>query len=200
MRRLLAGSFTTGGRIDAERIEAALSPHTASFLDAGPLQVAFSGATPAQSELACLFDGYLDNAKELGEELGLPTRAEPETLLAAGYRRWGRELIVRMRGDFVALIWDRAHGEGMLARDQLGVGGLYLADVGGSLRFASEIHHLLALLPKRPAPDPVSVAHWVAVSNRPGNATLYAGIRRLNPGCLLRLDRHGAADQGPVAR
>ena len=100
-----------------------------------------------------------------------------------------------MRGDFALLIWDRERGEGLLARDQLGVRSLFLHDAAGSLCFASEIRHLLALLPRRPAPDRVSVAHWLTMSHRPGSATLYAGIRRLDPGAMLLLDRDGVREK-----
>ena len=86
-----------------------------------------------------------------------------------------------MRGDFVLLIWDYQRCEGLLARDQLGVRSMFLHDASDSLCFASEVRYLLALLPRRPAPDPVSLAHWLTMSNRPGSATLFAGIRRLTP-------------------
>jgi asparagine synthase (glutamine-hydrolysing) len=71
----------------------------------------------------------------------------------------------------------------------------FLHDEGGCLRFASEIRHLLALLPRRPAPDPTSVAHWIAVSNRPGTSTLYSGIRRLRPGGVVLLSRAGFREE-----
>ncbi len=100
-----------------------------------------------------------------------------------------------MRGDFALLVWDPERGEGMLARDQLGVRSLFLHDASGGLYFASEVRHLLALLPRRPAPDPVSVAHWITMGHRPGSATLYAGIRRLDPGATMLLDRDGVREQ-----
>ena len=99
-----------------------------------------------------------------------------------------------MRGDFALLVWDGERGEGLLARDQLGVRSMFLHDVAGGLCFASEIRQLLRLLPARPAPDAASVAHWITMSNRPGTATLYAGVRRLNPGAALLLDRSGARE------
>jgi asparagine synthase (glutamine-hydrolysing) len=54
---------------------------------------------------------------------------------------------------------------------------------------------MLALLPRRPAPDRVSVAHWLSTSSRPGSATLYEGVRKLNPGAVLLLDRAGARER-----
>lgn len=181
--------------MDCSRLAGALDPHASTIVAHGPLQVAYSGPASGSHSPVCLLDGFLDNAAELSAALQVPAGQSPEELLAAGWRRWGRELLPRMRGDFALLIWDHERGEGLLARDQLGVRTMFLHDSSGELCFASEIRHLLALLPRRPAPDPASVAHWLAMSNRPGSATLYAGVRRLNPGAVLLLNRHGIREE-----
>ena len=72
-----------------------------------------------------------------------------------------------------------------MARDRIGVGGLYLHRDGQRLWFANEIVHLLALLPARPAPDRASVRIGWACPPAPAPHTLYEGIERLEPGCLL---------------
>jgi asparagine synthase (glutamine-hydrolysing) len=189
MRQLL-GTFDPSGRTDSSRLATALAPASASIAEQGPLRVAYSGAPAISDGPLCLLDGYLDNAQELRAELGAPVTSTPEALLAACWRRWGGDLLARLRGDFALLIWDRELGEGVLARDQLGVRSLFLYDVGGALCFANEIRYLLALLPQRPPPDPVGLAHWVAGRGRPGSGTLYAGVRRLEPGGALHLDLH----------
>ena len=148
----------------------------------------------ASGAVVCLLDGWLDNAAEIARELGSGAAAaggSEQALLAAGYRRWGSGLPGRMRGDFVLLVWDGDRGEGLIARDQLGVRPLYLHESGSTLRFAGEIGWLLGMLPRRPDPDPAGVAHWLAISRRPGTHTLYSGVRRLGPGELLLLDRQG---------
>ena len=157
--------------------------------------MAYSGPPREPHAPLCLLDGFLDNAAELSAALQLPVSASPEALLAVGWRRWGRGLLPRMRGDFALLIWDSEHGEGLLARDQLGVRSLFLHKSSGVLSFASEIRNLLALLPARPVPDPMGVAHWVTMSGRPGSGTLYTGIRRLNPGAVLLLGRDGRGEE-----
>jgi asparagine synthase (glutamine-hydrolysing) len=189
MTRWLVGVFDPSGRVDSSRLSRALDPHEATLADAGPLRVACSGpASDARGRL-CLLDGFLDNAAELSRALELPADTPTEQLLATGWMRWGTDLLPRMRGDFALLVWDAERGEGLLARDQLGVRSLFLHESSGALSFASEIRHLLALLPRVPPPDPVGVAHWVAISGRPGPGTLYAGIRRLDPGTALLLSR-----------
>lgn len=199
MSRWLAGTFDPTGRATCAPLANALAPASATILDRGPLRLAFSGPANPPVEPFCLLDGYLDNAEQLRRELGGapgdPALATDEGLISACYRRWGRALLPRLRGDFALLIWDGERREGLLARDQLGVRPLFLCDVGGPLCFAGEIRHLLALLPRRPPPDPVSVAHWIAVSTRPGTSTLYSDVRRLRPGAALLLGPDGVREE-----
>jgi asparagine synthase (glutamine-hydrolysing) len=193
--RWLAGVFDPRGRADASRLAGALAPDPSTAVAHGALQVTYSGPASDSGDPLCLLDGYLDNASELRAALDVPAESSLEELLAIGWRRWGRQLPARMRGDFALLVWDREREEGLLARDQLGVRSMFLHDTADGLLFAGEIRHLLKLLPRRPAPDPVSLAHWLTMSNRPGSATLYAGIRRLDPGAALLLGRDGAREE-----
>jgi asparagine synthase (glutamine-hydrolysing) len=190
MSRWLAGVFDPGGWSDDARLSASLSPYEATLGGNAGLRVAYSGEPTRERGTLCLLDGQLDNAAELGRELGLGS-CTTEGLLTAGYRRWGRELPSRLRGDFVLLVWDPERREGLLARDQLGVRPCLIHRSTGRLLFACEMRHMLALLPKSPTPDPASIAHWVAVSTRPGPQTLYEGIERLQPGSALLFGRDG---------
>jgi asparagine synthase (glutamine-hydrolysing) len=174
----------------AERVAA--RPRLAGSFDPAGRQVELGSDVPVSSEgFVCLLDGHLDNAEALRREL--QGGGGVEELLAAGFRRWGAGLPERMRGDFVLLVWDPVRGEGLLARDQLGVRPLFLAEAGGRVHFASELRDLLDLLPSTPAPDPAGVAHWIALSTRPGTGTLYAGVERLGPGEVLRLGPDGVS-------
>ena len=87
-----------------------------------------------------------------------------------------------LRGAFVLVAWNRADRAGVVAVDQLGVRSLYFADTGGTLSFSTEIHTLLGLLPRRPAPAPIAVIHRISSSSPPGDMTLYEGVRRLGGG------------------
>jgi asparagine synthase (glutamine-hydrolysing) len=196
VRRSLVGAFDPrckGGFADPST---AFDPEPAESVGQGPLRLAWTGPTaPMAGGTLCLLDGNLTNAAELAAELDDPLAGSAEELLAAAYRRWGRGLPERMRGDFVLLAWDRERGEGLIARDQLGLRPFFLCDRGAALLFAAEIKHLLALLPQRPAPDSACVAHWLAASGRPGMHTLYRGVRRLPPGGILLLDGEGVREE-----
>jgi asparagine synthase (glutamine-hydrolysing) len=89
------------------------------------------------------------------------------------------------------LMWDPERREGSLTRDQLGVRPLFFSEVGGRLFFASELRDLLDMLPSTPGPDKDGVAHWIALSTRPGTGTLYEGVERLGPGERLRFGPDG---------
>jgi asparagine synthase (glutamine-hydrolysing) len=190
MTRALAGVVHAhaGPRRDCAR---ALAPHAARALSDGPLDLAYTGPPCPEGELVCLLDGFLDNAGELAGVLALAPRPPVERLLAHGWQRWGTELPARMRGDFVLLVWDRRSRTGLLARDQMGARPLFVHERSGTLSFAGEMRQLLALLDRRPAPDHAGIAHWLAMSNRPGPGTLFAGVRRLDPGTSLVLGEHG---------
>jgi asparagine synthase (glutamine-hydrolysing) len=187
MSGALIGVFDPGTRLDGSRL-----PEGAVQL--GPLRISSNTPPLIAGTTLCVLEGVLDNGGALAEQLGCGPLSS-EGLLVAGYQRWGRGLLTRLRGDFSLLLWDEQRGEGLLARDQMGVRSVFLCDGPGGTYFASEIHNLLALLPSRPAPDPVGVAHWVAVSPRPGAGTLYSGIRRLSPGSALFMDRHRAREE-----
>jgi asparagine synthase (glutamine-hydrolysing) len=129
-----------------------------------------AGAAVDDAGVTCRLDGHLD-------ELPADGTMSPE----------------RLRGDFALVVWDPSRREGFLARDQLGVRPVFFAEAGGRLFFASELRDLLDLLPAAPGPDPDGVAHWIALSTRPGTGTLYAGVERLGPGEMLRFGPGGVS-------
>ncbi len=193
--RRIVGGFDPSTQLDRSRLDRALDPASFQRLTVGPLSLAYTGpAVPATNPI-CLLDGWLDNADAIAQELGGAAPASHEELLAAGFRRWGRGLPGRLRGDFALIIWDREREEGLIARDQLGVRPFFFRQHSGSLLFAAEIRDLLAIMPQRPGPDPAGVAHWVALSTRPGTGTLYAGVNRLAPGGALVLERGGVRSE-----
>jgi asparagine synthase (glutamine-hydrolysing) len=186
--RHVAGIFDRSSRTNTARLAGALEQDQVTVLDMGPLHAAFTQPA-ASGEVLCLLNGYVDNTAELAVALGAPASTAPERVLAKAWREWRRDLLPRLRGEFGLLIWDPRYDEGLIARDQLGTRSWFLhTDGSGAVYFASELRFLLSLLARRPEPDPVTVAHWLTMSNRPGTATLFKGVRRLSPGAALVLD------------
>src|SRR5579872_2299977 len=123
----------------------------------------------------CLLEGALYEA---------PASAQA---LAEAYERDGEGVLPGLRGEFWALLWDRARADGIVVCDQLGVRSPYWTCEDGVIHCAGDVSELLAARRRRPAPDPLAIAHWLTVSAAPDGATLYEGVRRLEAGHVLEL-------------
>lgn len=137
-------------------------------------------------EAACLVHGRIAGLGALADELGVT----PDRALAVAHRRWGSAMLSRLRGEFALLIWDPSVGRGLVARDQLGGGAIYLRDTGRRLVVASEVRGLLGLLRTRPAPDRVSLVDWIAGGPGGRGRCLYDGVDALGAGDALVLEHH----------
>jgi asparagine synthase (glutamine-hydrolysing) len=159
---------------------------------AGSLAMAWTGppapAPPSAERSACLLDGEIYNLEEIARIAQVPANQAPEPTLASAYARLGESLIARLRGEFALLLWDARARTGLLARDQLGAGSLFLHAGAGRLLFASELRNLLAALPRTPSPDRQALVHWLAAGAVPPDRTLHEGIVPLPPASVLRLD------------
>jgi asparagine synthase (glutamine-hydrolysing) len=176
------------------RLGAALAPASSPWLgERGALALGCSSQVEREEDedLLCLFEGGLYNGDELARRFSLPAYLGAAALIRYGYARFGPELWPLLRGDFVALVWARAAATGAVLRDQLGGRALYLHRVGGVVAFASELRHLVAMLPRTPPPDEVAVAHWLVPAVVPEDRTLFAGVEELPPATCLELGPGG---------
>jgi asparagine synthase (glutamine-hydrolysing) len=159
---------------------------------AGGLAVTWTGppapAPPSPERFACLLDGEIYNLEDIARLAQVPGHRAPEAMLAAAYARLGENLIAQLRGEFALLLWDGRAGTGLLARDQLGSGNLFVHAGGGRVLFASELRNLLEALPRTPAPARQALVHWLAAGTVPADMTLYEGVVPLPPASVLRLD------------
>jgi asparagine synthase (glutamine-hydrolysing) len=178
---------------DRARVRDALSDEPSiDDITLGPLTLAFSGDRQARAkgDVVCLLDGRIHELEVLRQELGV-LEDDPESVLAAGYGRWGDDLLGRLRGSFVVVLWDRVARRGIIGRDQLGARSLFLHHAGGRLLLASELRDLLRLAPSRPGPDRLALLEWLVRSRVPAGSTLYEGVRSLRPAHFLRLETGG---------
>jgi asparagine synthase (glutamine-hydrolysing) len=132
----------------------------------------------------CLVTGWLKEPEAIAERLGRPGEGV-EAALAAGYAARGPAVLDVLSGSFILLLWDAAERRGLIAQDQLGMRSLYYCEWGTKLLFGSDVFPVLRLLPRRPAPDRVAVAHLLATSAVPHERTPYDGIGRVSAGHLL---------------
>jgi asparagine synthase (glutamine-hydrolysing) len=155
----------------------------------GPLAVA---AAPAPQRglsvgprTVCLFEGALYDG--LARARADTPADQVATALATAFEADGEACLAPLRGDFWTFVWDRSHRRGVVAADHLGGRGPYWIEQDGVLLCASEVPELLAAVPRRPAADPVALAHWLMLTLPAEGATLFAGLRRLQAGHVLEL-------------
>ncbi len=98
-------------------------------------------------------------------------------------------LLEQLDGMFALAIRDEAAQRVFLARDRLGIKPLYYAVSQGHLLFASEPKAILASGLIEARPDLSSVAAYLSFRHPVGPATMFEGIRALEPGHFLLAER-----------
>lgn len=155
----------------------------------------------ADGALALVFNGEIYNHAALRQELvGLGHRewrtdhSDTEVILHA-YRQWGIGCIERFRGMFAFALWDARERTLWLVRDRLGVKPLCYACDERGIRFASEIKALLTDPAQPRAVDEDALFHFLSFLTTPAPQTLFAGIRKLPAGGLLRVRDDGTMEE-----
>jgi len=146
-----------------------------------------------EAGLGLTYNGEIYNYLELRAELisggaDFKTGTDSEVLLH-GYRAWGARVLDRVRGIFAFALWDEPAGELLVARDQLGIKPLYIAEGTGVTAFASELKALAPLVPDAGTIDPLAVARYLTFLWCPGERTPSRGVRKLGPGHAMRIAR-----------
>jgi asparagine synthase (glutamine-hydrolysing) len=155
-----------------------------------------ASAVARQRDGRAVFDGSIDNRRELAGALGRAADgADPTTDGVLAGELWdamGEEGLARIAGQFALALWDPRERRAVLARDRVGYAPLYFTLDGGRLIFASEYKALLALpsvpaVANRAALQAIHNTKWVL----PG-FTCLQGIHPVAPGTLLEI-REGRA-------
>src|SRR5208282_1193443 len=144
-------------------------------------------------ELACVFDGRLDNRAELAAMLrghALCISGCPDShLVLAAYDRLGDEFVARLEGDFALAIFDAHRRRMILARDGIGLRPLCYTQSGQTFLFASDAKSILAYPGVSAAPDEEMLADFILYfpSADAQTRTFFRGIRSLQPAHLAVL-------------
>jgi asparagine synthase (glutamine-hydrolysing) len=147
-----------------------------------------------------VFNGEVFNYVELRDELaklGHAFRTNSDTeIIVHAHDEWGDDAFRRFNGQFAIAIWNEKKKTLTLARDQLGICPLYLAEHDGSLYFASEVKALFAgdqAMPR--AIDPVGIAQvftfWTVVPPQ----SVFAGVEELRPGHVRTYAPSGVSER-----
>ncbi len=135
---------------------------------------------------ALVFDGRIDNRRELEKALGgVSSQVSDARLALRAYMKWGRSCFEALLGPFAVLIRDGLTGTFLAARDPMGDRTLFYAVVPGGLAFASEEHALRAHPAVSSKLDGETLARYFAIEAPRSGATFFRAIRELPAGSLL---------------
>jgi asparagine synthase (glutamine-hydrolysing) len=143
-----------------------------------------------ESGLAITYNGEVYNYIEVRRELaegGFITSSDTEVVLRA-WRRWGTAALDRFRGMFAFALLDPAANKIFLVRDRVGVKPLYYHLDASGLCFASELGALRVSGLISGEVDDTALSLYLRFGYVPTPATIYRGVRKLEPGCILTLD------------
>jgi asparagine synthase (glutamine-hydrolysing) len=149
----------------------------------------------AERDVWTVYNGEIYNFREIRSELErlshvFISASDTEVLLHA-YRQWGMQMLGRFRGMFAFALWDREREVLILARDRAGVKPLYWSFRDGVLAFASELKAFHQYPGFRKELDPEALWFFLQLGYIPGPRSIFQGVRRLEPGTWLQLDRRG---------
>lgn len=147
-----------------------------------------------------VFNGEVYNFRELKRELAeyaFKSESDTEIILAA-YKKWGTAAFARFNGMFAFALWDTNTRELILARDRAGVKPLYYYWDGKQLIFSSEIKAVLEHDIPRTI-DSESLVQYLRLLYVPAPHTMFAHIKKLEPGFMLRLVRGAVSIEPFVA-
>lgn len=137
-----------------------------------------------------VFNGEIYNHADLRTALEkkypFKSQSDTETLLYA-FIEYGPAAFRRLNGIFALAIYDTLSSEVFIARDHLGVKPLYYAPTPDALLFASEIKALTTWPGLDKTLDVKALAQYLTYLWCPGQASPFAGVRKLQPGHYLYL-------------
>ena len=151
--------------------------------------------------LVLVADVRLDNRPALVRELQISPDAARQmadsSVLLAAWDRWEEEALQRIVGDYAFALWDGRRGRLTLARDPVGHRPLFYHLSDKHFAFASMPKGLHALpeIPIEPNLEAVALRYAMIPGRFVGSETFFAGIHRVQSGCLLSVTREGATSR-----
>lgn len=156
------------------------------------------GAQPMQrDDLVITFNGEIFNYSDLRNELaalGHAFRSHSDTeVLLAGWRQWGEALLPKLVGMFTFAIWDQRNRTFYAARDRFGEKPFLYAETPRGLAFGSDLIACEAMLGEQRSVDVQALRALFTLRFIPDPLTIASGVRKLEPGTMLRFDERGLA-------
>lgn len=173
----------------SENGQYALGHRRLSFLD-----LSDAGKQPMKDnseKVIITFNGEIYNFPELKKELDdnydFKTSTDTEVILA-GYRKWGIDVVHRLKGMFAFALLDEEKQQLYFVRDRFGIKPLYYTLQNHQLLFASELKaiHAANVVPKEI--DFSSFADYFVYRYVPSPKTIWKNICKLPPAHYATID------------
>ena len=164
-----------------------------SFRRLSIIDLTANGEQPMLSEdgrFVIVFNGEIYNYTAIrnvlmSEGVRFRSRSDTEVLLKA-CMHWGIERTIGdLVGMFAFALWDNVKRKLWIARDRLGIKPVYYGQIGNRFAFASELKALRTFKDWQPTIDPTALGSFVRLNHVPSPTTIYTGISKLEPGCIL---------------
>jgi asparagine synthase (glutamine-hydrolysing) len=140
---------------------------------------------PVAQDVFAVVDGRFDELGALRRGLDADPNTSDADLVVAGYRRWGTDVVGRLRGEFALMLWDATASTLVVARDPFGVRPIYYARPGGRLLVASDPEQILATGLVAIDPDDHAVVGHLLWRFADAERSFFRDIRRIPAGHLL---------------
>lgn len=142
------------------------------------------------------FNGEIYNFRELRTELEalghrFRSATDSEVVLQA-FAQWGEAAVPRFNGMFALAVYDRKARCLRLARDRYGIKPLYIAHVGATVIFGSEIKAVLASGLVKPEVDIEGLAEYLTFQNFLGARTLFQHVSIVPAGNIVTIGGSGS--------
>src|SRR4051812_42244899 len=184
------GPDDQGHWIDRD-VGAALVHLRLSIVDLSP--AGHQPMTSADGRYVIIFNGEVYSFQEIRKDLearGVTSfRGHSDTeVILESIARFGLDATLkRMIGMFAIALWDKKERTLTLIRDRLGIKPIYWAKFGSLFMFGSELKALRACPGWTPRIDRNAVAAYMRHNYIPAPHTIYQGVQKLEPGCVLTL-------------
>lgn len=138
------------------------------------------------------YNGEIYNYKDLRRELEgkghrFATDSDTEVIVHA-YEEHGEQCVSQFNGMFAFAVWDSNKERLWLARDRLGIKPLYIATIGRTFVFASEIKAILAHPDVCARVEPGAIPEYLLCTTLLDGKTMFRGIRAVAPGTSLAIE------------
>jgi len=140
-----------------------------------------------ESRLVISADARIDNRKELASQLGIINQLKDDIpdsqLILSAYRKWDKQCVNYLLGDFAFIIWDQKRQQLFCARDHLGIKSFYYYLSDRLFVFASEVRAILKVphVPHRINEGRIADFLVIQLEGIDKTSTFYEEISRLPP-------------------